>query len=203
MSGASIDFPLFLAIWNKTQRHSTPHVHMRIAHWLAACWQGGDTRLLLMAFRSCGKSTIVGLFAAWLLWRVPALRILVLAADATLAGKMVRQTKRIIERHPLTAMLRPDRADQWAADRFTVNRHAEWRDPSMMAMGIGANITGSRADMVICDDVEVPNTCDTAEKRASLRERLAELSFVLVPGGTQLFVGTPHSHETIYDAAYL
>jgi len=203
MNGASIDFPLFLAIWNKTQRHNTPHVHMRIAHWLAACWQSGDTRLLLMAFRSCGKSTIVGLFAAWLLWRVPALRILVLAADATLAGKMVRQTKRIIERHPLTTALRPERADQWAADRFTINRPAEWRDPSMMAMGIGANITGSRADMIICDDVEVPNTCDTAEKRASLRERLAELSFVLVPGGTQLFVGTPHSHETIYDVTYL
>jgi hypothetical protein len=191
-------FPLFLTLWNRTQNQTTPRVHLKIARWLEARWQRGDTRLLLMAFRSCGKSTIVGLFAAWLLWRHPALRILVLAADARLAAKMVRNTKRIIERHPLTGNLRPDRADQWAADRFTINRPLELRDPSMIAFGIEANITGSRADVTLCDDVEVPNTADTADKRDSLRERLAELSFVLAPGGTQLYVGTPHAFDTIY-----
>lgn len=191
-------FPLFLAIWNRAQRQTTPDVHLKIAHWLEARWIGGDTRLLLMAFRSCGKSTIVGLFAAWLLWQWADLRILVLAADGNLAAKMVRNTRRIIERHPLTGDLRPERPDQWAADRFTVRRKAEWRDPSMIAFGIGANITGSRADIIICDDVEVPNTSDTAEKREALRDRLAELSFVLVPGGTQMYVGTPHTFDTIY-----
>ena len=196
-------FPLFLSMWNRLQNQGTPLVHIRIASWLEARWESGDTRLLLMAFRSCGKSTIVGLFAAWLLWRQPALRILVLAADNALAAKMVRNTKRIIERHPLTQHLRPGTPDQWAADRFTVSRDTELRDPSMLAFGIEANITGSRADIVICDDVEVPNTCDTAEKRAFLRERLAELSFVLVPGGTQIYVGTPHTVDTIYQPDFL
>ena len=65
------------------------------------------------------------------------------------------------------------------------------RDPSLLARGITANITGSRADVVICDDVEVPNTCNTPGKREQLRERLAEISYVLVPGGLQLYVGTP------------
>ncbi|MCA9267893.1 MAG: hypothetical protein KDA41_05455, partial [Planctomycetales bacterium] len=74
------DFPLFLSIWNRAQGQTTPHVHFRIAHWLSHRDRAGDTRLLLMAFRSCGKSTIVGLYAAWLLWRDPDLRILVLAA---------------------------------------------------------------------------------------------------------------------------
>lgn len=196
-------FPLFLAAWNKLQNQGSPRVHVQIAKWLEDRWIAKDTRLLLMAFRSCGKSTIVGLFAAWLLWRDPGLRILVLAADSNLAGKMVRNTKRIIERHPLTLHLRPEKADQWASDRFTVRRAMEWRDPSMLAFGIGANITGSRADVIICDDVEVPNTCDTAEKRADLREKLAELSFVLVPGGTQMFVGTPHNFETIYAPPFM
>lgn len=191
-------FPLFLTVWNRTQNQSTPQVHLKIAHWLQARWINGDHHLLLMAFRSCGKSTIVGLFAAWLLWRHPALRILVLAADGKLAAKMVRNTKRIIERHPLTRCLRPERADQWASDRFTINRAVELRDPSMIAFGIGANITGSRADIIICDDVEVPNTADTADKRENLRDRLAELSFVLASGGTQLYVGTPHAYDTIY-----
>jgi len=191
-------FALFLTLWNRAQNQTTPKVHLKIARWMEARWKDGDRHLLLMAFRSCGKSTIVGLFAAWLLWRHPVLRILVLAADGTLAGKMVRNTKRIIERHPFTTHLRPERADQWASNRFTIKRDSELRDPSMIAFGVGANITGSRADVIICDDVEVPNTTDTLEKRENLRERLAELSFVLVPGGTQLYVGTPHAFDTIY-----
>ncbi|MDA0998275.1 MAG: phage terminase large subunit, partial [Proteobacteria bacterium] len=145
-----------------------------------------------------GKSTLVGLFSAWLLASDPNLRILVLAADHALAARMVRNVRRILERHPLSPGMRPDRADEWAADRFTVERSREQRDPSMLAKGIGANVTGSRADIVICDDVEVPNTCDSADKRADLRDRLDEIDFILVPGGLRLFVGTPHTYMSIY-----
>ncbi|MGH1375609.1 MAG: phage terminase large subunit [Alphaproteobacteria bacterium] len=192
------DFKLFLILWNQQQNLTTPELHLRIAVWLEQAWKNGDKRLLLMAFRSAGKSTIIGIFAAWLLYRNPNLRILVLAADSTLAKKMVRNVKRIIERHPLTKHLRPKKADQWASDRFTVKRMLELRDPSMIAHGVSSNITGSRADVVICDDVEVPNTCDSAEKRENLRERLAEMAYVLVAGGTQLYVGTPHHYYSIY-----
>lgn len=193
-----IEFKLFLSVWNQMQGQRTPNIHFRIAGWLERSWVNGDTHLLLQAFRSCGKSTIVGLFAAWLLYRAPETRILVLAAESTLARKMVRNVKRIIERHPLTEDLKPDRADQWGSDRFTIRRGRELRDPSMMAKGITSNITGARADVIICDDVEVPKTCDTVQKRQDLRERLEETAYILMPGGTQLYVGTPHSWYTIY-----
>jgi hypothetical protein len=83
-------------------------------------------------------------------------------------------------------------------DRFTVLRDAVLRDPSMLAQGLGGNITGARADLIICDDVEVAGNCDTPGKREELRARLAECEFVLVPDGTILFVGTPHCAETLY-----
>ena len=111
---------------------------------------------------------------------------------------MVRQVKKIIERHPLTHFLRPDGPDQWAGDRFTVKRYVELRDPSVLAKGVTTNITGSRADVIICDDVEVPNTSDSAEKRENLRARLDEINYVLTPGGTQLYIGTPHTYFSIY-----
>ena len=57
---------------------------------------------MLLVFRNAGKSTLVGIFCAWLLLNDPDLRILVLAAEHDLARKMVRNVKRIIERHPLT-----------------------------------------------------------------------------------------------------
>jgi len=192
------DLKAFIKIWNQRTKVTTPDLHLNIAGWLQYAWEKGDKRLLLMAFRSAGKSTIVGLFAAWLLYRNNDLRILVLAADFSLAKKMAQNTKRIVERHPLTAKLKPKNAEQWASDRFTIKRIFESRDPSMMAKGITSNITGSRADVIICDDVEVPNTCDTADKRVELRDRLAEMEYVLTPDGTQLYVGTPHHYHTIY-----
>jgi len=195
-----VAFPDFVWLWTHEQGQSMPRLHDAMARWLAGRWQAGDRQLLLMAFRGSGKSTLVGLFAAWLLARDPNLRLLVLAADLALARKMVRNVKRLIERHPVTVRLglKPTRADQWSAEQFTVTRSAELRDPSMLARGIGANITGSRADIVVCDDVEVPNTCDSAPKRADLRARLGEIDYILVPGGLQLYVGTPHTYYTIY-----
>lgn len=193
-----VSFAEFVWIWNETQNQATPRHHLRMARWLARRWRGPRREGLLMAFRNSGKSTLVGLFCAWVLLGRPDARILVMAADHALAKKMVRNVKRIIERHPLTRALVPPRRDQWASDQFTVARPGELRDPSMLAKGIGANITGSRADLIVCDDVEVPNTCNTAPKRADLRARLHELDYVLVPGGMQLYVGTPHTFYTIY-----
>ena len=192
------DFSVFLALWNVTQNYRTPTIHFRLATWLQRCWELGETRLLLQAFRASGKSTLAGLFVAWLIWRDPDLRVLVLSAEASLSQKMARNIRKIIERHPLTTRLRPSSPDQWASDRFTVNRNRVSRDPSVLAKGLYANLTGARADVIICDDVEVPNTCDTAEKREKLRDRLSENQFILTPGGTQIYIGTPHTYYTLY-----
>ena len=62
-------------------------------------------------------------------------------------------------------------------------------------------MTGSRADVIIYDDVEVPNTADTALKRADLRARLDESRYILVPNGVQLYIGTPHCYESLYKSA--
>ena len=198
-----IDFFEFVYVWFRLQGLGVPKHQRKIARWLSSLWNEKDQRQgLLMAFRNSGKSTIVGLFCAWILYTKPESRILVIAADHALAKKMVRNVKRIIEQHPLTLGLKPERLDQWSSDQFTINRDAELRDPSMLAKGLGANITGLRADIIICDDVEVPKNCDTALKRADMREKLSELDYILTPSGVQLYIGTPHTYYTIYQTEY-
>ncbi len=191
-------FSSFLDAWNRTQRIATPALHRRIAGWLDGRIAEGARRMLLMAFRGAGKSTLLGLLSAWMLRRDPDRRILVLSAETPLAARMVRTVRRILERHPDTGALRPKLAEEWAADRLTVSRKTVSRDPSLLARGIGANITGAHADVVICDDVEVPNTCGTPAKRADLRARLSEIDYVLSPGGFRIYSGTPHSYYSIY-----
>jgi hypothetical protein len=197
-AGGAVCFSAFVWLWNSSQHRTTPVLHDRLARWLEHRFCARDRQLLLSVFRDAGKSTLVGLFCGWLLLRNPDTRILVLAAEQELANKMTRNTRRLVERHPLTAHLVPSEPEQWAADSATVRRSRDQRDPSLLARGIGGNITGTRADVIVCDDVEVPNTCDTPAKRTELRERLGELSFVLVPGGTQVYIGTPHSYYSIY-----
>nr|DAS10153.1 MAG TPA: Terminase [Caudoviricetes sp.] len=203
MKTRKIDFFEFVYVWFRVQGLSIPRHQRKMTSWLSALWHDKEKRQgLLMAFRNSGKSTIVGLFCAWALYQDPAVRILVMAADHSLAKKMVRNVKRIIERHPLASGLKPDKLDQWASDQFTVKRVSELRDPSMLAKGLGANITGLRADIIICDDVEVPKNSDTALKRQDMREKLNELDYILTPGGLQLYIGTPHNYYTIYQTSY-
>ena len=188
----------FLLEWNKRLEMRVPEHHLRMARWLESIYYSDKKRGLLMAFRSSGKSTIVGVFCAWLLYKNPNVRILVVAADTTLARKMVRNVRRIIELNPRLCDICPKKKSEWAAGSFTVERPAELRDPSMLAVGLMSNAVGSRADVIIYDDVEVPKTCGTHQKRIELREKLLEYNFILVPDGMQIFIGTPHVVETIY-----
>jgi hypothetical protein len=194
----SLTFPEFALLWQRWQGQTTPTVHRRLAQWIASELEQGEQQLLLLAFRNCGKSTLLGLLAAWLLYRDPDHRILVLAAEQALATKLSRYARQVIERHPLCAALRGKEAGMWTDDAFTVARSATWRDPSLLARGIGANITGAHADTVICDDVEVPNTASTASRRLWLRERLGEIEHIVSPDGLQIYAGTPHTYYSIY-----
>lgn len=189
----------FIWIWNQIQALSIPRHHVKMARFLSDLWLKAEHKSgVLMAFRDSGKSTLVGLFCAWVLLINPDIRILVLSADHGLAKKMVRNIKKILEQHPLTRQLIPARKEEWASDRFTVKRTLNLRDPSVLGCGLMANMTGCRADMIICDDVEVPKTSNTAAKRADLRQKLSELDYILTPKGLMLYIGTPHTRQTIY-----
>ncbi|MDR8482043.1 phage terminase large subunit, partial [Serratia nevei] len=75
----------------------------------------------------------------------------------------------------------------------------DMRNGSMYAKGILSNVTSARADECQNDDVEVPRNIQTPEAREKLRYRLGEQTHILVPGGRKLFIGTPHTHDSLYD----
>lgn len=178
--------------------YKTPLHHKQIMAFLVNVWQETPHRGLLMAFRHSGKSTVVGIFVACVLYMHPESRILILSAESGLASRMVGHVRHILENHPWCADLIPKNKKEWATGRITINRPIGIREPSVICQGIHGNITGMRADLIICDDIEVPNTTNTAQKRESLRERLRELDFILSPTGTMIYIGTPHTQDTIY-----
>lgn len=188
----------FLDAWNNLLGLKTPKHHKRIMEFLVNVLNEEPHRGLLNAFRHSGKSTVVGIFAACVLYHRPETRILILSAESGLASRMVSHIKNILENHPFCSDILPDVKKEWGTHKITIKRPIGIREPSVICQGVSGNITGMRSDLILCDDVEVPNTCNTQQKRLALRERLRELDFILSPHGSMIYIGTPHTKDTIY-----
>jgi hypothetical protein len=188
-----ISFAGFFAIWAKQQRWTVPGLHFLICDWL----EHDDARVrVLEVFRGAAKSTIYGVYKAWRLYCEQWTRHQVWAADDKLARKMSRYTRHVLLTHPLCRGMLNQTA---GTEQFWIDGATDMRNPSMSANGVLSNATGSRADEVDFDDIEVPKNIKTPEAREAIRTRIAETTHILVPGGRKTFIGTPHTHNSIYD----
>lgn len=188
-----ISFVAFFLLWADVQGWEVPPLHLRICHWL----EKRGRLAVLRVFRGAAKSTIVAVYQAWRLYCDRAYRFLDQGADDPVAYKLSRDTRAVIRRHPLCAgMLRTQPP---AAGRFDVVGNPDARNASVTAHGIMSNVTSARAEEVVFDDIEVPRNIRKPESRNALRERTSEATHVLVPGGRKLYIGTPHTHDSIYD----
>lgn len=187
-----VDFLTFFLIWAKRQRWVVPLLHIRICHWLATC---DAPERVLMVFRGAAKSTIYAIWKAYVLYRDNTHRSLIWAADDPLATKLTRDTINVLRHHPLCAGLLPRKP---GAQSFWVSGSTDARNPSMAAVGVNSNSVGSRADSIDFDDIEVPKNIKTAEARANLRMKIDDSAHIAVPGSQATFIGTPHTHDTIY-----
>lgn len=183
----------FYLRWAEKMRWTVPDIHIDALLWLEAT--GSAPERLLMAFRGFSKSTIYGVYKAWKLYRDPLGVHQVWAADGKLAGKMSRYTRYVLLAHPWCAGMLDLGAP---SSEFFVAGAEDLRNPSMQANSILGNATGSRATDIDFDDIEVPKNIRTPELRERLRERIDEATHILVPGGQKTYIGTPHTHDTLY-----
>lgn len=190
---SKVPFVAFFLIWAKVQGWKVPALHIRMCQWLETC----DALVrVMMVFRGAAKSTIFAVYKAWLLYGDPTRRNLIWGEDTRLAKKLTRDTLTVLRRHPLCRAMLPSMV---GVEEFWVRGSTDARNASMAAYGVLSNATGSRADAVDFDDIEVPKNIKTPEAREKLRERTSESTHILVPGGQKTYVGTPHTHDSIYE----
>lgn len=191
------DFRLFLTVvWRKLGLPSPTAAQYDIARYM----QYGPRRKLIMAFRGVGKSWIFSAYIAWLLWRDPDLKVLVVSATKPAADQIASFVRRLIFELPHLRGLRPRVGQRVAVSAFDVGPARAAKDPSLRAVGVNGQITGSRADVILADDIETQNNATTAASRARLAEQVREFDAVLKPGGAVTYLGTPQSTETVYAA---
>ena len=112
----------FLYEWNKVLGFQTPKHHEQIMRFLIDVFNNEPHRGLLNAFRHSGKSTVVGVFAACVLYHKPQTRILILSAETGLASRMVSHIKNILENHPWCEDILPDVKKEWGTHKITIKR---------------------------------------------------------------------------------
>ena len=164
--------------------------------------QGKSRRKMVWAFRGVGKSFITAAYVVWRLWRDPHLKVEVLSATGGKASSISTQMMGIIENADILKSLRPDsKTKRWSMDAFDVVPFGLDQSPSVKSVGITGQVTGSRADILVLDDVEIPENSATPAAREKLLNIVGELvNLVLKPnnGSEVVVLGTPQSQETVY-----
>ena len=188
-------FVFFLfAMWKHLNLPNPTWIQRDIADWC----QNGPRRRIIEAFRGCGKSWICAGYVLWLLFRNPQHKIMVVSASKERADAFSIFCKRLISDWPLLKFLEP-RDDQRSSNiSFDVAPATPDQSPSVKSVGITGQITGSRADTIIADDVEIPRNSNTELQRERLGEMVKEFDAVLKPEGEILYLGTPQVAQSLY-----
>lgn len=195
-----ISFLAFFLLWAERMRWEVPPLHVRVCIWLEWVWRHGGDVWLMMLPRGHAKSTILEVFNAWVYYCHPLVRILHQSESDGTALKTSRGTQNVLRKHPLmVGRALPDAVGTVESWWCYSARDNDARNASMYAKGILSNVTSARADFIQNDDVEVPKNIGTPEAREKLRYRLGEQTHIAVPGAPTFYVGTPHTHESIYE----
>lgn len=150
--------------------------------------------------RDHGKSFQVCCRIVWELGRDPSLRVKVVCATGAIATERVRFIRDTIANNEWVRAVFPNLApgEHWSANAFTVERPAECIGPSVSGYGLGAGSTGTRADLLVCDDVvDVRSVFGAAERVRAAEYFDNNLLNLLEPEGRFWGLFTPWHPEDL------
>ena len=162
-------------------------------------------RYIIQGFRGVAKSFLTCAYAVWLLWKNPLLKILITSASKDRADANAIFIRKIINTLDFLECLRLSSEDKLTGLRdtqnlFDVKGAIPDISPSIKSVGITGQITGTRADVLISDDVEVPSNSATPTQRDKLSEAVKEYDAILKPNGQIIYLGTPQNEASLYNA---
>jgi hypothetical protein len=190
------DFRRFMwYVWVKVLLLPIP---TRIQYDIASFLATGPRRRMIQAFRGVGKSYITAAYIVWRLWNNPDEKVMVVSANEDFAKEISGFIRKILFGCDFLIELRPKADQRDNIQSFEVGGAKTSKSPSVKAVGITGQLTGSRATIVLFDDCEVPKNSATETQREKLEKLTGEAADVLVPGGEIIYLGTPQSIQSIY-----
>lgn len=192
------DFRRFMSVlWSYIGLPEPSAVQYDIAYHL----QHGPKDRGIKACRGFGKTWITNAYLSWRLYCNHNERILIISESLGFAKKSLMIVRRWIDSIWFLQHLAPRKGTKQRdnSDQFDVGP-SQWNNQaSVTALGITGQLTGSRATIILADDIETPETCLTINARKLLRERVKEFESIRVPGSDVIFLGTPHHEDSVYN----
>jgi hypothetical protein len=192
------DFRNFLfATWKHLNLPKPTPIQYEIAKFM----QDGPKRAIVEGFRGVGKSWICSSYVVHQLFLDPSKNILVVSASKTRSDDFSTFTLRLIQDMPILAHLIPSQNQRFSKISFDVGPAPASHAPSVKSLGITSQLTGSRADIIVADDIEVPSNSATHGMRWKLAEQVKEFDAILKPNADSrvIFLGTPQTEDSIYN----
>ena len=197
--GLQGDFKNFIyIIWRQLGLPDPTPVQYDIADYL----QHGPRRRQIQAFRGVGKSYLTVAYAVWLLWKDPERKIMVVSAGKDRAMEFSIFLKSIIHSNKFLMHLKAGQDQRDSNIMFDVGPAKPSGSPSVKSIGITGQLTGSRADTIIADDIETPKNCTTHDLREKLAKLVTEFDAVIKPDGEIIYLGTPQTELSLYNTLY-
>lgn len=191
-------------VWAHLGLPEPDEVQLDIADYL----QYGPKRAVIEAFRGAGKTWITAAYVVWRLFLNPQLNIKVVSAGQDYADDISTFIHRIISEMQMLRFLLPHPGQRTSAIAFDVGPAEADVVPSVSSVGIGGQITGQRADIIIGDDIETDKNSFTDLLRLKVVSQTKEFESVLKPDmeGVEdweksriLYLGTPHVEASLYN----
>lgn len=190
------DFRNFMyLVWKHLALPDPTPVQYDIAGYL----QDAPRRSIIEAFRGVGKSYITAAFVVHQLLLDPEKKFMVVSASKARADDFSTFAQRLIMELPMCQHLIAKDHQRWSKIAFDVAPAKASGSASVKSVGITGQLTGSRADIIIADDVEVPNNSMTNMMRERLAEAVKEFDAVLKPDGKIIYLGTPQCEMSLYN----
>jgi hypothetical protein len=184
-------------IWKELNLPQPTRMQYDIAWYL----QNGPKRSVIEAFRGIGKSWLTSAFVCWILLNDPQKKVLVVSASKERADAFSSFVKKLINEVAILNHLRPRENQRDSMLAFDVGPALPDHSPSVKSVGVFGQMTGSRADIVVMDDVEIPSNSATQQMRDKLSEAVKEVDAILKPLPTSriIYLGTPQQELSLYN----
>jgi hypothetical protein len=213
------DLPFFARLVNPGYMYGS--IHEEIFRWmqnytLFGKGDGQTENKLIMLPRAHLKSHMVATWCAWMILRHPEVTILYLSATAELACSQLYAVQNILGGSTFMRWF-PDYInpkeglrEKWSSTSVMIDhprRSSEGvRDATIKVAGLTTNTTGWHADIVVADDLVVPENAYTEEGRDNVAKKASQFTSIRNNGGFTMACGTRYHPSDIYatwkDQAY-
>lgn len=209
---ALIDLNYFATLVNPGYMYG--EVHREIYRWMESYYLfgqgGGDltSNKLIMLPRAHLKSHMVATWCAWIITRHPEVTMLYVSATAELAETQLFAIQNILSSRVYQQFfpeyINPSDGlrEKWNTKKISIDHPARRdqgiRDATVATAGLTTNTTGWHADIIIADDIVVPENAYTEDGRDSVSKKASQFTSIRNAGGFTMACGTRYFPTDIY-----